>query len=533
MPNSFRRGPWQEGLILALVTISLFAVFLLTTRSIGLSADEWAYFIHGDKLAAWYLRLPEELLMKRNWQFLSPAALAPVWQENKEHPPLTKLMIGLSQVLFGRITDRIIAYRALVMLEFCLFLAAMYLILRRWFAWPVAFFSPLCLLLMPCLFGQAHFGALDVPMLVMHFLAAGTFWLSFTEKGKNRRFWLYIAFGICYGLALLSKINAIFLPIPFFGLAWLYFRRRWFNQLLAILGLSLPIFLLGWPRLWFHPLNEMIDYILYYTRHVPIPLYYLGKLYFEKTAPWHYPLVMTLVTVPGPILGLFFTGLVRMFRNRLRQPVEGFMLANLLFPMLLLMSPGASKYDGIRLFISAFPYLAIIAGMGFDWLFARWYEQKWILALLLAIFLIPPALTIAWYHPYEPTGYYNALIGGPKGAIKAGFETSTWHEPINLEVVEYINRYFEPHAVVELNWAAGSLMTYQYFGYLRSDILFKTVGRYHVLICQQSSFDGEYWWNLYYNKNPDYRLVKEFTLRNGVPMVQIFNRTPLAEQFTK
>ena len=92
--------------------------------------------------------------------------------------------------------------------------------------------------------------------------------------------------------------------------------------------------------------------------------------------------------------------------------------------------PGVPVYDGVRLFLHVFPFVACLAGVGgvsaARWLRSRGVSERWTLPAVLAVAivqLVPTAGTI----PFG-LSYYNLLAGGPAGAERLGFETTYWGE---------------------------------------------------------------------------------------------------------
>jgi hypothetical protein len=179
--------------------------------------------------------------------------------------------------------------------------------------------------------------------------------------------------------------------------------------------------------------------------------------------------------------------------------------------------PFAPKYNGVRLFLPAFPFLMGLTGGGFSWLLTiltQWLEKKTTiaqlrqkLALLLALAFLPGAIAILRLYPYE-LAYYNALIGGPAGAKRHGLETIYWGG-VYLAVLPMMNLreqnqkiFITPPGVVDL------LKIYQNSGALRKDIQWSAppapTGKADWVIfqCAQSEFDAAAW-KLYRAGKPD------------------------------
>jgi hypothetical protein len=74
-------------------------------------------------------------------------------------------------------------------------------------------------------------------------------------------------------------------------------------------------------------------------------------------------------------------------------------------------------------------------------------------------------------HPFE-LSYYNELIGGARGARKAGFEMSYWYDVYTLKTVEVFNKRLPQGATIDfLSLSIPPVFTeYRSLGHLRSDV---------------------------------------------------------------
>jgi hypothetical protein len=100
------------------------------------------------------------------------------------------------------------------------------------------------------------------------------------------------------------------------------------------------------------------------------------------------------------------------------------------------MLPWAPKYDGVRLFLPAFPFLAVLTGVGLEAIF-RWvgrWRERWRRAGVTAagVLLLAQGAGLIWAWPFHLT-YYNMLVGGLGGAQKLGFETIYWGEAFDRQ----------------------------------------------------------------------------------------------------
>jgi hypothetical protein len=114
---------------------------------------------------------------------------------------------------------------------------------------------------------------------------------------------------------------------------------------------------------------------------------------------------------------------------------------------------GTPGHDGVRLFLPTFFFLAALAGWGTVWAAdgldrlsrRRARLGRWVLATLV---LGPAAWELVRIHPYE-LSYYNELIGGPRGAWRAGFELSYWYDAFNDRTIAEIEDRLPRGAAVD------------------------------------------------------------------------------------
>ena len=269
----------------------------------------------------------------------------------------------------------------------------------------------------------------------------------------------------------------------------------------SILAFAPVVGWLGNPAWWRETLPRLAHY---YTlsndrEHVlpSIQIIYFGQTY-EYSLPWHNAWVLLGITVPVTILAAAAVGIVwslgKMRRDRL--PIY-FLLQFLTLPVLRMLPTPA--HDGVRLFLPTFFFLAAFAGWGADvlsraltWLtrLARrnreigrsWLPtvSAWVVA---AIVLVPAAIDLFRIHPFE-LSYYNALIGGPRGAWRRGFELTYWLDAITPRTLEVLNERLPAGAEVDMPNELTNSITFeqlQNLGSLRGDIRlggeFKRAGR--------------------------------------------------------
>jgi len=456
----------RRALLAAVVFLAAFLAVAATVRDPGLTWDESIYFGRAARLVGWFQSIGSGAFQKE--------ALLRAWW-SADHPPLGSLWIAGSFALFGSL-PMITAARLGAAALFALAAMTIFLWVSRRRSRGEALLAAALFALMPRLFAHGHFANLEMMTLLLWTLTVVAF-----EKGIESRRWSALA-GLFFGLSLLTKINGAFLP--FLLVPWgLIFHGRKSLRNVAMMALMGPlIFLAGWPVMWVEPLGAIKAYLANKgAQRMILPVEYLGQVYRDRFAPWHYPFVMMLVTTPlVALIGAAAGGWdhLRRLRRQFRSSAhEALLLWAFLFPVLLLAFPGAPKYDGIRLMLPAYPFLAILAarGLALIWerlraragsdvaaneeptlrrqvrtahrfvrTFARFPHGAAELraralrvaaaGLAAAGILVPVVL----FHPYQ-LSYYNALAGGPWGARRLGFETTYWDDTFDAKALAYLN----------------------------------------------------------------------------------------------
>jgi len=474
------------GSLSRLASLGVFVLALgataLTLDDPGLAWDEPFSIASGRGYAAWLGHFPSLPV--------SAAGIREYWAANAEHPPLAKLLMGISQSLLPQ-GSPILASRLVTALLFALLVELVFKFTSSGFGGLAGVFAALSLVCMPRVFGHAHFATLDVPMALTWFLAVA----AFARAMSKRTHGACALSGLCFGLALLTKINAVFLPLVFLGWGIGFHGRRSAKPLAWTLLLGPAVFVAGWPWLWHDTLPRLSGYVFPSWR-VPIPVLYFGRVYGDGFAPWHYPVVMTAATIPIGILALVVLGAVRAVRKFRSEPVLALVAISAAAAIGPFMLPWLPKYDGVRLFLPAFPFLAILAGVAarrcWHWVASRWRKRPWRPLFAAAVFFVSQAGAAWWIHPCE-LSYYNALVGGLWGANKLGMETTYWHDAVNRDLFEWLNRRCVARQVVAF-YPVGELVigpAFNFYGtfYLNSPepkrlaaVRLERAGRYDFVV---------------------------------------------------
>src|SRR5690242_4791106 len=195
---------WQRWGMSILLAIFVFVLLLTTAPDIGLTWDEPAYIAAARSYMDWYGQVftdPKEAF--------SEGAITDAWQVNSEHPPLDKIWSGLVWSVVHNFTDDLMAHRMGNMLLVAVMAGLLYILVFDAYGQVAGLAAVGALLTMPRFFFHAHLSALDVPAAVSVFIVTFAFWKTMEYKK-----WTWgLALGLLWGLALATKINAVFVPI--------------------------------------------------------------------------------------------------------------------------------------------------------------------------------------------------------------------------------------------------------------------------------------------------------------------------------
>jgi 4-amino-4-deoxy-L-arabinose transferase-like glycosyltransferase len=374
-----------------------------------------------------------------------------VYRYETQHPPLTRVAAAVGPYLVGvrgygkplmyqegaatlsadGHYDRNLALARLGILPF-FWIAALvvYLWARRYFEEPVVTLAVLFFTLIPSVL--AHAGLATTDMGLTAFLGAsflaGVVWLEQPTLMHG------LLFGVCTGLAILSKFSfLVFFPASVaVALLWFYFAERpngpQFLKTIrsAIPSLCLAILiacLLVWAgyrfsfgKVWFAdiklPAPELYDGIRSVARHNSMgnPSYLFGQR--SNSGWWYYYFIVLAVKTPLPFLALLFYGVMASWRAAsgwTSKYQRGIFLALSFAAGILLIAIFSRINIGVRHILPVYMAFSIVAAVGAARLLEMSSTVKWAGWTIGALVLWMIA-TSALAHPdYIP--YCNALAG--------------------------------------------------------------------------------------------------------------------------
>ncbi len=397
------------------------------------------------------------------------------------HPPFARYVAALIYLMFHSASS-FECFRIGTGLFFVVGVCAIYYLISKQYGLYAGVFSAISIVLIPDVFTHAHYIGTDTPMAVMWVLTAFAFFYATTRLRQA-------CFAVIFGLAILTKLQALFIPIPL--ILWSYYLYRidkkapnpisWSLFFLTIIITPLTVLVL-WPLLWENPLKVFVQYLNWAASVPKDTTLYFGSPYGGNhgDSPWHYPFVILGIRVPVLILLMGLVGMYALFRDRLKDKVAVFIFLNMITGLLLTSVFGG--WQGSREFLSSFYFMGAMAGVGFAYIcnFVATRVQvnkKNLYVVALLIILTVPSF-ISWVRVY-PYGlfYYNALIGGAKGAREAEMERSYWCNENGRDLINFLNKNVEPNSIVsyDMGTAAFIFPWYQEMGLLRRDIILKDI----------------------------------------------------------
>lgn len=544
---SASRAPrFSNRLIALLIGLATLLLLTATASDIGLTWDEPAYITASESYMGWLKEL-----VTHPAQALQTPQIDQYWSPNHEHPPVDKIWSGLVWSAARCLFDDLTAHRLGNMLLVSAMTALLYLWLSEVYGRVAGLAGAAALLALPRFFFHAHLAALDVPAAFVVLCLSFVFW-----KVSDKPGWKWtLLLGLTWGIALATKVNAVFVP-PILFLWVLIFRRSWplILRTFVMTLIGLPFLVLLWPWMYHDTLQRLTDYLLFVTiAHWQIGTWYFSRFYMPP--PWHYPFVIALAVTPLTVLLGSAAGVIRASLRRKDDQALGWLfILSALAPLLALASGKSMVYDGERLFMPFFPFIAALAGMGFAWAvesirrIAKQRSKPALAVLLSAILAIavflPPTASAARLYPHL-LSYYSETVGCLPGATRLGLETTYWCETY-ASALPYLNAHAKADDTVWVEpWSHDVMIYYQLHGMLTTDLHIYTTPGSDSVFGSQASF----WPNISYQTadfvvfqyrqsyfgaytEPDpitpawlgaHQPVYQVT-RQGVPLMQIFSR---------
>jgi 4-amino-4-deoxy-L-arabinose transferase-like glycosyltransferase len=489
---------------------------------VGIAWDEPYYFDSSRRIQEWAARVVEG--PDRAEQFSQEVVRETFdWRRYwNPHPPAYKLAMAATEAAFGRWTGEVVGFRIAPLGFFSLLVACVTWLAGLAWGRAAGIGAGLSILLMPRVVGHAHIGATDTLTSLAWFVACVGLVLYVLE-GRHR----FLAIGTAgLGVALATKFTGYLIPLAM--LLWMIPYGRSRRAVLGAVLWGLGGLVVAWalnPLMWHDPVAETVRLLqdsLARDELIPIATYFMGRVWGYAVPP-HHVVVMTLITVPLSILVLAGWGAAVVARKWEDHRIGGLCLTQILFFVALIAAPGSPNHDGVRLWLPMFPFVALLAGRGFGSVLLvirqRVPQGKAVLASLAigALFFIPPYVQTVHVAPLY-LAYYNEVIGGARGAARAGMETTYWLEAVTPAFLGKVDEFLPAGARLSAWPNVEHYEWLQLNGMLRKDIVVteRMPPDYLLLVARRASFQP-YHWRIYENVRPE--LAVEL---DGVELVGLY-----------
>lgn len=461
--NFKNRFEKTDFLLAALTAVFVFLMIFLTKDAIGFVRDEGFYMKAANHMADWYESIGKNISNGEFAKIFSKNEIDSFFTYNSEHPPFMKELFGLSQFIFTRklgILSAPMSARLVAAVFAALTALMIYFFGLFFFSRITAVTAPLLFFTMPHIFFHSHLACFDVPIL---FFWSSTF-ILYIFCLKTKKISVHIFTAVFFAFAMATKHNVLFIPIILF-VSWLFFyafsyRKEagkggftgffraipkvfWFMAVI-----SLPLYFLIWPRMWFNTADRLIEYAEFHGKHVNYLNYYFGKPLKNGPFPFSFPWVMTFFTTPVPQLVCFFAGIFYFCREFFKSSGTGkeaafAMITGSLFPIFLIALPSVPIFGGIKHWFTGYPLMLtagvfVIEEAAGKMIKTDACKQKLAVSalfMLALISLIQPNIKFA----KRGAAFYNELISGAQGAAEARMQRNFWGYDI-IDLAGTLNR---------------------------------------------------------------------------------------------
>jgi len=251
---------------------------------------------------------------------------------------------------------------------------------------------------------------------------------------------------------------------------------------------------------------------------------------------------MTLLTVPLVTQALaLWGGAKALFPLRIPDPDRAeigrrrwFLAINMLFPVVLIAMPSTPVFGGVKHWLLTMPFFSLLAGLGFVALteallvwplraLARPRLAAAALTVALGALLLAPAARDTLRYADNGTAYFNALIGGLRGAADSRMQRQFWSHA-TIGGLDHLNHTLPAKGIIDFQDAThGACTMYRFEERLRRDL--RCVVRRGrpdaVLFDVEERFTEEEW--RYQQRLRTLGPLSEHTV-DGVPMIRVYRR---------
>ncbi len=426
-------------------------VLTCTAPGIPIVWDEGEYLWRADHVVSWFRLLVDftspqggihafsEPVIRDYWMFIT-------WAEG--HPAWGIIPIAATKGLLTGIFHPLTAARLGTVATFSAACGVIAFRLRRLYGTVAAVVAVVALLTFPRIFSEAHFATLDGALTAWWLMLWAADTSKRTDVGST------IGTGVLAGLTAATKFTGWLAWAPLIVSRVFRGDGRQRLALLLILPIGLLTFCVVNPPLWHHPLDGMLTHVrLNLNRALPYNIHveFLGRVYdMRHPLPWYNTVAWLVFVTPAPLLVLGSIGLAHCLR--VRDAISLSLLLHWATLMVVRALPGTPPHDGIRLFLPAFGFWCVFAGIGAQqlWAHAQRQDPAWrglLVRAAIIMALLADAVTVKRYFP-QTLSHYSVLVGGVRGAAAMGMEPTYWWDALDDDVLSWINTHTQPGEAV-------------------------------------------------------------------------------------
>ncbi|MFD2182059.1 ArnT family glycosyltransferase [Rhodoplanes azumiensis] len=307
---------------------------------------------------------------------------------------------------------------------------------------PIAGFAAVTLLATcPLWVGHMFINPKDVPFAVAMLAATLGFVRAFSEyphPSVPTTALLGLGLGLSFGSRVMGALAAVPAAAAFLLIVVAEARRQgvrdaarragaFLLRLTPAVIVAYALMALIWPWSVVSPLNP-VKALVYFSRFFEKPWRELfdGELLWVVDMPRRYVPELFALQTPELFWALAIAGVVAALaaaahgdRPLNRRASLVFLAVSVVFPIAFAVITRPAMYNGIRHFVFVLPPAAVLGGLVGALLASRAAATEGrrtaIAAVVLAVMLVHPIVTMIRIHPYQYT-YFNALAGGLQGA---------------------------------------------------------------------------------------------------------------------
>jgi len=493
-----------------LIILGTWLILAWTAPRIPIVWDEGEYLFRADEVVSWFRLLFSIHHPQGGMNAFSDAVIQHHWRFVRSvegHPSWFAIPIALGKALLSGPLHPLTAARLGPITVFSVACGTVALRLKRDYGTIAALVAPIALLTLPRMFSDAHFAAQDGQLTAWWLLVFAA------DASPQRGMRTTLGVGILLGLTCATKFTGWFAVLPLIAWRAVTRDREACRELCVVLPIALLTFCAVNPPLWHAPVVGLVEYFrLNFARPdsavfgsgssrspaIDLRQYLVGSMHYgndQPYLPWYNTIVWLAVATPLPTLVLGVIGLRHCSGTRVGTrcealppsiwvsrvawlPEPGLFALILHWGTLMVVRalPGAPPNDGIRLFLPAFGFWCVLAGIGAGrvWSAASCadgrFARRTAVGALLGGTFAAAAINEARYYP-QTLSHYNLLVGGVRGAASIGMEPTYWWDALDADVLDWLNSHTEAGARVAFSEGpAYNLALLRGWGRLRTEI---------------------------------------------------------------